>query len=236
MPNNFSLLSKQVLEMDLKELGDEILREFFLTSRKISLNSDKHLKKGEVGKELLSRLKKLFRVRSYFDFHLYKGGLYSMGIPLQEEIFIHRLKSELNKLSLGSVYIYSQVSQEELCVFLRRLGKKLPAVRKKFDLQHFLEDKKVRYIRVKELETDDPFIEDSISFVSKTEDFKVKTLAKLALQDNPQLIQDVLSKEIKKDIDLEGKVGFDLRLRVFQSVLAGEPELHNRQVVDSVHS
>jgi hypothetical protein len=234
MLNNFSHINKQALELDLRELGMEILREFFLVSRRLSLDTQKHPKKGEVCKKPFIRMSKLFRVRSYFDFHLYQGKLFSMGISLEEKAFIRGLKSELSRFSLGSVYIYSQVSQEELCEFLRLLGKKLPTVHKKFDLQHFLEEKKVGYIRVKELETDDPFIEDSISFVSKTEDFKVKTLAKLALQDNPQLIQDVLSKEIKKDIDLEGKVRFDLRLKVFQSVLAMEPELHNLQVVDTV--
>lgn len=231
--NNFSHINKQALELNLRELGLEISRELFLTSRRLSLDTQKHPKKGEVCKKPFICLRKLFRVRSYFDFHLYQGKLFSMGIPLGEKAFIRGLKSELSRFSLGSIYIYSQVSEEELCVFLRRLGKRLPAGHKKFDLQHFLEGKKVRYIRVKELEADDPFIEDSISFVSKTEDFKVKTLAKLALEDNPQLIKDVLSKKIKKDIDLEGKLRFDFRLKVFQSVLAVEPELHGLQVADT---
>ncbi len=232
MANNLTLHGKQALDLDLKELGMEICRELFLASRMLSLDTQVHSKKTEVCEKPLIYLRKLFRVRSYFDLHLYRGGLYCMGMPLEEKVFIRRLKSELSKLSLGSIYLYSQASLEELLVFLKRLGKKSVSASGKFNFQQFLQEKKVRYIRVKESETEDPFIEESISFVNKSGDFKVRTLAKLALQENPQLVQEILSKEIKKDIDLEGRVRFDFRLGVFQSVLAVEPELHSRKAVE----
>lgn len=233
MANNFTPPNKQVLELDLKELGIEICKELFLASRMVSLDTQGYSKKAEVCEKPLIYLRKLFRLRSYFDLHLYRRGLYCMGMLMEEKVFIRRLKSELSRLSLGSVYVYSQVSLEELMVFLKRLGKKPVSASRKFNLQRFLEEKRVHYIRIKESETEDPFIEESISFVNKSRDFKVRTLAKLALQESPQLIQEILSKEIKKDIDLEGRVRFDFRLGVFQSVLAVEPEFHNQKAVDA---
>jgi len=219
---DFSLLKREDLELDLRELGKEILRELFLASRRLALYTQDHPTQDKVFKKPFNWLKKLFRLRSYFDFHLYQGKLYSMGIPLKEEVFIRGLKSELSKFSLGSVYIYSQVTPQELVFFLRRLSEKLLPLPKNLNLQRFLEEKKINSIRVKKSEPEDTFLEESISLVEKCDDFEVKTLAKLSLREDPQVMLDILLKKIRKDIDLEGRVRFDFRLRVFQSILLEE--------------
>jgi len=219
---NLSPPRKDDLELDLGELGKGALKELFLSSRRLKLYSRGHSRPDEACKNSFIWLKKLFRLRSYFDFHLYRGTIYSMGIPLEDDFFIRGLKSELSKFFLGSVYIYSQITPKELFIFLRCLNEKLLAKHKKTNLQRFLVGKGVKFIRVKEYEQEDPFIEDGISFVKKCDDFKVRTLAKSALQEDPQVAHDILLRKIKKDIDLEGRVRYDFRLRIFQSVVAEE--------------
>lgn len=218
--SDYSLLKKEDLELDLRELGKEILRELFLCSRRLTLYAKEH--PAEVTKKSFNWLKKLFRLRSYFDFHLYQGKLYTMGIPQKEEVFIRGLKSELSRFSLGSVFIYSQVSPDELVIFLRRMTEKLPPLPKHLDLRRFLEEKKINSIRVKRSEPEDPFVEESKALIEKGDDLRVGTLAKLSLQEEPNVILDILLKKVEKDIDLEGRVKFDFRLRVFQSVILEE--------------
>jgi len=222
MPTNHSLLKKEDLELDLRELGKEILRELFLCSRRLSLYSKEHPAEDEVTKKPFSLLKKFFRLRSYFDFHLYQGELYTMGIPQNEEVFIRSLKSELSRFSLGSVFVYCQVSPVELAIFLRRLSEKVLTSRRNLNLQRFLEEKKITSIRVKKSEPEDPFVEESRALIEKGDDLRVGTLTKLSLQEEPKVILDILLKKIEKDIDLEGRVKFDFKLRVFQSVILEE--------------
>jgi hypothetical protein len=218
--SDYSLLKKEELELDLRELGKEILREFFLCSHRLTLYTKEH--PAEVTKKPFNWLKKLFRMRSYFDFHFYQGKLYTMGIPQKEEVFIRGLKSELSRFSLGSVFIYSQVSPDELVIFLRRMTEKLPPLPKHLDLRRFLEEKKINSIRVKRSEPEDPFVEESKALIEKGDDLRVGTLAKLSLQEEPNVILDIRLKKVEKDIDLEGRVKFDFRLRVFQSVILEE--------------
>lgn len=217
--SDYSLLKKEDLELDLRELGKEILRELFLCSRRLTLYTKEHSAADEAIKKPFKWLKKLFRFRSYFDFHLYQGKLYTMGIPQNEEVFIRSLKSELSRFTLGSVFIYSQVSPEELSVFLRRLSEKALTSRRNLNLQRFLEEKKITSIRVKKSEPEDPFVEESRALIEKGDDLRVGSLARLSLQEEPEVILDILLKKIEKDIDLEGRVRFDFRLRVFQSVI-----------------
>ncbi|MCJ7497447.1 MAG: HEAT repeat domain-containing protein [candidate division Zixibacteria bacterium] len=219
---DFSLLKREDLELDLRELGREILRELFLSSRRLTLYTREHPAEKDLSKKPFNWMKKLFRVRSYFDFHLYQEKLYAMGIPLKEEVFIRGLKAELSKFELGSVYIYSQATADELNLFLRRLSEKLLPLPKNLNLQRFLEEKRINSIRVKNSEPGDTFLEESISLAEKCDDFKVKTFARISLQQNPQLMLDILSRKIRKDINLEGKLKFDFRLKVFQSMLLEE--------------
>jgi len=220
--SDYSLLKKEDLELDLRELGKEILRELFFSSHRLTLYSREHPARDEATKKPFSLLKKFFRLRSYFDFHLYQGKLYTLGIPQNEEVFIRSLKSELSRFSLGSVFVYSQVSPEELSVFLRRLSEKALTSRRNLNLQRFLEEKKITSIRVKKSEPEDPFIEESRALMEKGDDFRVETLAKFSLQEEPEVMLDILLKKIDKDIDLEGRVKFDFRLRMFQSVILEE--------------
>jgi HEAT repeat protein len=222
MLSNHSLLKKEDLEIDLRELGKEILRELFLCSRRLTLYAREHQAENEVTKKPFNWLKKLFRLRSYFDFHLYQGELYTMGIPQNEEVFIRGLKSELSRFSLGSVFIYSQVSPDELVIFLRRMTEKLHPLPKHLDLQRFLEEKKVSSIRIKRAEKEDPFTDENISLIEKCGDFEAGTLARLSLREDPGVMLDMLLKKIRKDIDLEGRVKLDFKFKVFQSVLLEE--------------
>ena len=217
-----SLIKKEDLELDLRELGKEILRELFLCSRRLSLYTKEHSAADEVTKKPFKWLKKLFRFRSYFDFHLYQGELYTMGIPQNEEVFIRALKSELSRFSLGSIFIYCQVSPKELLIFLRRMSEKLPLPSKYSDLQRFLEEKKVSSIRVKRAEKEDPFIDENLSLIKQCDNFKAGTLARLSLREDPGVMLDILLKKIKKDIDLEGRVRLDFKLRVFKSLVLEE--------------
>jgi len=218
----YSLLKKEDLEIDLRELGKEILRELFLGSRRLTLYTREHPAENEVTKKPFNWLKKLFRLRSYFDFHLYRGELYTMGISQMEEVFIRSLKSEFSRFSLGSVFIYSQVSPDELVIFLRRMTEKLPPLPKHLDMQRFLEEKKVNSIRIKRAEKEDPFIDENISLIEKCDDFKAGTLARLSLREDPGVMLDMLLKKIRKDIDLEGRIKLDFKFKVFQSVLLEE--------------
>lgn len=218
--SDYSLLKKEDLELDLRELGKEILREFFLSSHRLTLYTKEH--PAEVTKKPFNWLKKLFRLRSYFDFHLYQGKLYTMGIPQKEEVFIRGLKSELSRFSLGSVFIYSQVSPDELVIFLRRMTEKLPPLPKHLDLGKLLEEKKINSIRVKKSEQEDPFIDENISLIDKCDDFGAGTLARLSLREEPGVMMEMLLKKIRKDIDLEGRVKLDFKFKVFQSVLLEE--------------
>lgn len=220
--SDYSLLKKEDLKLDLRELGKEILREFFLCSHRLTLYTKEHPAEAEVTKKSFNWLKKLFRMRSYFDFHFYQGKLYTMGIPQKEEVFIRGLKSELSRFSLGSVFIYSQVSSDELVIFLRRMTEKLPPLPKHLDLRRFLEEKKINSIRVKKSEREDPFIDENISLIDKCDDFEAGTLARLSLREEPGVMLEILLKKIRKEIDLEGKVKLDFRLKVFQSVLLEE--------------
>jgi len=222
MSSNHSLLKKEELELDLRELGKKILRELFFSSHRLALYSIEDPAKDEATKKPFGLLRRFFRLRSYFDIHLYQGELCTMGIPQNEEVFIRSLKSELSRFSLGSVFIYSQVSPEELAIFLRRLSEKAFPSRKNSNLQSFLEEKKITSIRVKKSEPEDPFIEESRALIEKGDDFRVETLAKRSLQEEPKVILDILLKKVEKDIDLEGRVKFDFRLRVFQSVILEE--------------
>ena len=222
MSSNHSLLKKEELELDLRELGKKILRELFFSSHRLALYSIEDPAKDEATKKPFGLLRRFFRLRSYFDIHLYQGELCTMGIPQNEEVFIRSLKSELSRFSLGSVFIYSQVSPEELAIFLRRLSEKAFPSRKNSNLQSFLEEKKITSIRVKKSEPEDPFIEESRALIEKGDDFRVETLAKRSLREEPKVILDILLKKVEKDIDLEGRVKFDFRLRVFQSVILEE--------------
>ena len=219
---DFSLLKREDLELDLRELGKEILRELFLSSRRLALYTQEHPAEEDLSKKPFNWMKKLFRLRSYFDFHLYQDKFYAMGIPLKDEVFIRGLKSELSKFGLGSIYIYSQATSDELSIFLRRLSEKLWPLPKNLNLQRFLEEKRINSIRVKKSEPGDTFLEESISLVEKCDDFEVKTFARISLQQDPQLMLDLLLRKIRKDIDLEGKLKFDFRLKVFQSILLEE--------------
>ena len=219
---DFSLLKREDLELDLRELGKEILRGLFLSSRRLALYTQEHPAEEDLSKKTFNWMKKLFRIRSYFDFHLYQEKFYAMGIPLEEEVFIRGLKIELSKFELGSVYIYSQVTSDELNIFLRRLSEKLLPLPKNLNFQRFLEEKRINSIRVKKSEPGDTLLEESISLVEKCDDFEVRTFARISLQQDPQLILDLLLRKIRKDIDLEGKLKFDFRLKVFQSILLEE--------------
>lgn len=222
MLSNHSLLKKEDLEIDLRELGKEILGELFLCSRRLTLYTREHPAENEVTKKPFNWLKKLFRLRSYFDFHFYQGKLYTMGISQKEEVFIRSLKSELSRFSLGSVFIYSQVSPDEMVIFLRRMTEKLPPLPKHLDLQRFLEEKKVNSIRIKRAEKEDPFIDENISLIEKCDDFEAGTLVRVSLREDPGVMLDMLLKKIRKDIDLEGRVKLDFKFKVFQSVLLEE--------------
>lgn len=222
MSSDHLLLKKEDLELDLRSLGKEILRELFLSSRSLTFHSKEHLAGREVTRKPYNLLRKLFRLRSYFDFHLYQGNLYTMGIPQNDELFIRALKSELSRFSLGSVFIYKQVSPEELMTFLRKIAPKHQTVPGNSDLQKFLEDKKVSSIRAKKSEREDPFIDENVSLVNQCDNFQAGTLARLSLCQDPGVMLDILLKKIKKDIDLEGRVKLDFKLRVFQSVVVAE--------------
>jgi hypothetical protein len=222
MSSNHLLLKKEELELDLKKSGKEILRELFFCSHHLTLYGREHPAKDKATKKPFGLLRRFFRLRSYFDIHLYQGELCTMGIPQDKEVFIRSLKSELSRFSLGSVFIYSQVGPEELAIFLRRLREKSLHSHRNLNLQMFLEEKKITSIRVKKSEPEDPFVEESRAMIEKGDDLRVGTLAKLSLQQEPEVMLDILLKKLDKDIDLEGRVKFDFRLRVFQSVVLGE--------------
>ncbi|MCX6825819.1 MAG: HEAT repeat domain-containing protein [candidate division Zixibacteria bacterium] len=115
------------LNTNLNELAHEVIRELFVTAKKVSVYSAGHpLTQKALGRPFLL-MEKVFKFKRFFNLHISSGQLYALNIKVRPSIFAEQIMEYMQILDVRDILFESGISVYELTIFLERFVKRLPS-------------------------------------------------------------------------------------------------------------
>ncbi len=118
--------SEKDLNTNLSELALEIVREFFVASKKVSVYSYAHPLSGKAIGRLFFQMEKLFRFKKYVNIHVESGHLFVLNLELKPSVFSDQIIEYMQLLDVKNILFGSDMSMKQLSLFLDKFVRRIP--------------------------------------------------------------------------------------------------------------
>ncbi|HLG94441.1 MAG TPA: hypothetical protein VI546_06360, partial [candidate division Zixibacteria bacterium] len=217
--------------LNLLELGTEIVRECFTAARRLRMYEPEHPMVASVVERPFFLFKKWFRLRQSLVLTQVGNSVSVSGLPLLPVVFSSNFSRAMGESKIAALTFLDTLSPTELGLFLSHLfglhARKVP-------IKGYLEQKKVLSIEINAplaqliLET-----ENSLS-VAYRQDFSYRHMAKVVLKSRPELLAAFVSGAISRQKEMLERWGIEFRMKVLEEALFAVLEEMNDQLVLSL--
>ncbi len=196
--------SEKDLNTNLSELALEIVREFYVASKKVSVYSFSHPLSGKAIKRLFLQMEKAYRFKKYINFHIEAGHLFVLNIKLKPSVFSDQVIECMQLLDIKNILFGSDMSTKQLSLFLDKFVKRIPTGKYQDMMQEYLNRKNIDSIKING-EKGFLLFEKGVKYRADiTGDFSVRNLLGQSLGQNLDLLAKMLSfKESEVDTFIE---------------------------------
>jgi len=115
------------LNTNIGELALEIVREFYVASKKVAVYSLSHPLSGKAIGRLFLQMGKAYRFKKYVNFHIEGGRLFVLNIELRSSVFSDQIIEYMQLLDIKNILFDSNISMKQLSSFLDRVVNSGPA-------------------------------------------------------------------------------------------------------------
>ena len=211
------------MNLDIKKLSMDILRDLYAGSRRLSLYPLGHPITQETLKKPLNSLNLIHSIKLSFSLEIFKDRLLAEGIPLEETVYVSGLSLDMKKHGMKNFTIYSQINPDDLYHFLSFLASK-PDMHEN-GAEIFLSSKKIKSIKVNSDNLPTLFSFQNTYISDSGDQFLLDNRIKSFLAKFPRILPDYYLGRLKTDNDIFSVVKTDLRIefvaRIIKETLLG---------------
>lgn len=213
---------------NLLELGTEIVRESYTAARRLKMYEPDHPMVASVVERPFFLFKKWFRLRQSLVLAQSGNSVSVSGIPLLPMVFTSSFSRAMGESKVSTFTFHDTLSPTELALFLSHL---FGLQARRVPLKGYLERKKVLSIELDGsvanlvLET-----EKSLSG-SYRQDFSCRHMAKVVLENRPELLAALISGAVGKQKEILERWGIEFRMKVLEEALFSVLEEMNDPMV-----
>lgn len=214
--------------LNLLELGTEIVRECFTAARRLRMYEPDHPMVASVCERPFFLFKKWFRLRQSLVLAQAANSVSVSGIPLLPIVFTSNFSRAMGESKIATLTFQETLSPTELALFLSHL---FGLQARRIPLKGYLEQKKVLSIEI-----DDPTAklvletENSLSAAYR-QDYSYRQMAKAVLKNRPELLAAFVSGAIGRQKEMLERWGIEFRMKVLEEALFSVLEEMNDQMV-----
>ncbi len=182
------------LTTNLNELAHEMLRELYIAAKKASIYSVDHpLTRKAIGRPFLL-MEKIFRFKKFVNLHIASGHLYALNIKTKQSIFTDQIMDYMQVLDVGDILFSSELTADELGLFLGRFVKRLRSGDYQHLLSTFIENNRIDTVNVNG-ETGQLLFDKGRQFSSEIiRDFSVRGIITDILPDDFEDLAELISE------------------------------------------
>ncbi|HHI03753.1 MAG TPA: HEAT repeat domain-containing protein [candidate division Zixibacteria bacterium] len=136
------------LNTNIGELALEIVREFYVASKKVAVYSLSHPLSGKAIGRLFLQMGKAYRFKKYVNFHIEGGRLFVLNIELRSSVFSDQIIEYMQLLDIKNILFDSNISMKQLSSFLDRVVNSGPAGIYQNMMQEFLDKNNIDSIKI----------------------------------------------------------------------------------------
>lgn len=223
------------MNLDVKQLCLDILRDLYGSSRRLALYPLGHPITQETLKKPLSELNEIFQFKHSFTIEMFKDKLLAEGILLDDNVFVSGLALDLKKHKINDVSFNSQITIGDLYHFLMILVSR-PSP---FDdnVSRLLLSRKISAIKVNAANKFRLFDFDYSGAVSSDDHYELRDRTRYHLARKPEIIAAYYMGQIHTDEEVAALLDIDFRLPFlvpfFREILA---RLESRQALSLLES
>lgn len=219
MPRGVVIFRDEELKTNLRDLAVEVLRELWMSSRKVGMYSPLHPSVRKAAEKPFFFLNTYFKYKSVFSCVIEAGRLFVGGIPIPPLVFSTGIVAELERAAVDRLLIRSEVTINDLAVLLDRLSKRFPPSDFHHQYSQYLITQKVYSIEINSefarvLFAQNNFYDPEIEY-----DFSVVGMVQEFLRQKPDTVPGLLAGEWSTDRELLEEGLIEFRLRVLQDQL-----------------
>lgn len=168
--------TETILNTNLNELANTLLRELAMAAKKVAIYGSTHPVAVRSLEKPFLVFSQIFRIRRYVNFHLNQTLLYIMNIHMKDSVFQRDMVQFMQVLDLGCLLFERPMTMEELTSFVDRLVKRIRIGDQGNLVADFLKNEKIDSIEVN-TEKAFAFFEEHRQYRSHSQwDFSVKRL------------------------------------------------------------
>src|SRR3972149_2776317 len=212
--------------LNLLELGTEIVRESFTAARRLKMYEPEHPTVASICERPFFLFKKWFRLRQSLVLAQTGSSVSVSGIPLAPIVFSTSFSRAMGESKVSNFIFKDTLSPTELALFLSHL---FGLEAKRVPIQGYLEKKKALSIEI-DSPTAKQILEAENSFAYR-QDFSHRQMAKVVLQSRPELMAAFISGSIGRQKEILERWGIEFRMKVLEEALFGVLEEMNDQMV-----
>ncbi len=212
--------------LNLLELGTEIVRESFTAARRLKMYEPEHPTVASICERPFFLFKKWFRLRQSLVLAQTGNSVSVSGIPLAPIVFSTSFSRAMGESKVSNIIFKDTLAPTELALFLSHL---FGLEAKRVPIQGYLEKKKALSIEI-DSPTAKLILEAENSFAYR-QDFFYRQMARVVLQSRPELMAAFISGSIGRQKEILERWGIEFRMKVLEEALFGVLEEMNDQMV-----
>ncbi|MGH8003952.1 MAG: hypothetical protein ACRECJ_04430, partial [Limisphaerales bacterium] len=199
--------------LNLLELGTEIVRECFTAARRLKMYEPEHPTVASICERPFFLFKKWFHLRQSLVLAQAANSVSVSGIPLLPVVFTSNFSRAMGESKIATLLFQDTLSPTELALFLSHLfglnARKVP-------IKGYLEQKKVLSIEIDAptaklvLDT-----ENSLSAAYR-QDFSCRHMAKVVLKNRPEFLAAFVSGTLGRQKEMLERWGIEFRMKVLE--------------------
>lgn len=211
-----AIFREEELRTNLRDLAIEVLRELWMSSRKVGLYSFDHPGVQRAAAKPFFYLVRYFKYKSAFSCVIQDRRLFVGGTPVPPLVFTKGLVAEWERAAVDSVLFRSEVTVNDLAVFLDRLSKRFPPSDYHNQYLQYLTKRKVFSIEINGDLAKKIFSRSNLYDPELEYDFSVEGMAAELLRREAALATALLAGEWKSDREALEEGGVEFRLAVLR--------------------
>ncbi len=214
--------------LNLLELGTEIVRECFTAARRLKMYEPEHPMTASVVERPFFLFKKWFRLRQSLVLAQSGNSVSVSGIPLLPVVFTSNFSRAMGESKIATLTFLDTLSPTELALFLSHLfGLKARRV----PIKGYLEQKKVLSIEIDSPAAKLVLETESSLAAAYRQDFSYRHMAKVVLKNRPELLAAFISGAISRQKEMLERWGIEFRMKVLEEALFAVLEEMNDPMV-----
>lgn len=177
-------ITESVLNTNLNELANNLIREMAMACRKVSIYGHNHpVSSKAMGKPFFA-FTKLFDFKRFVTLNLERGHLFTIGIRLKESVFTEEIVRYMQILEIDSLLFRPEMSVDDLSQFICRFVKKISRTDQSQILSTFLKNSDIDTIEANSKLSYDLFENSQLVLGDIEYDFSVHNMALRQLGDS----------------------------------------------------